>query len=400
MININNVGFNGKKVLVRVDFNVPLDANFNVKDTTRIEAALPTINKVVKGGGRVILMSHLGRPKGEKNPDLSLEHIVPTVSKILNIPVKFVSDCVGSGAHNAVKQMVNGDVILLENLRFYKEETTGDEDFAKELASLSDFYINDAFGTAHRAHASTAVIAKYFKRNCCFGILMETEIKNVDKILKNAKSPNTAIVGGAKVSSKIEILSNLMERVDNIIIGGGMAYTFILAKGGVIGDSLVEADKVDLAKEILKKANAKGVSIELPIDSVNASAFSNDAEIVVTDIMNIPSGFMGLDIGEQSVARFTKVLRKSKTILWNGPMGVFEMENFSDGTIKVGEAIVEATKNGAFSLVGGGDSVAAAKQFGLSNGLSYVSTGGGAMLEFLEGKTLPGIAAILDANGV
>jgi len=398
MRNISDINFTGKKVLIRVDFNVPLDEHFNVKDATRIEAALPTINKVLKGNGRVILMSHLGRPKGQRVDNLSLKHIVSTISEKLNRKVGFVNDCVGNEVNSAISTMENGDLLLLENLRFYKEETDGDVGFAKQLAALADFYINDAFGTAHRAHASTAIIAQFFKNNCCFGKLMEAEIENVDRVLKGAKHPSTAIVGGAKVSSKIDILANLLDRVDNIIIGGGMAYTFILAKGGQVGDSLVEKDKVGLAKEILEKAKQKGVNILLPVDSINASKFANDADIITSDIMNIPSGYMGLDIGKQSVMTFSNILQESKTILWNGPLGVFELENFSNGTKEVGKAIVDATKRGSFSLVGGGDSVAAAKQFGLSKDLSYVSTGGGAMLEFLEGKTLPGIAAILDAN--
>ncbi len=398
MRNMRDINFSGKKVLIRVDFNVPLDEQFNVKDATRIEAAVPTINKVLADGGRVILMSHLGRPKGQKNPKMSLKHIVLTISDMLNKPVGFVSDCIGNEVNKLVTSMNRGDVLLLENLRFYKEETEGNIAFAKELASIADFYINDAFGTAHRAHASTAVISQFFKNNCCYGSLMDAEIKNLNKVLKGAKHPNTAIVGGAKVSSKIDILYNLINRVDNIIIGGGMAYTFILAKGGQVGNSLVEVDKVDLAKEILVKAKEAGVNIALPVDSVNASEFSNDADIITTDIMNIPTGYLGLDIGMESVTLFSNIINDSKTILWNGPMGVFEMNKFSNGTVEVGKAIVEATKKGAFSLVGGGDSVAAAKQFGLSKNLSYVSTGGGAMLEFLEGKKLPGISAILDAN--
>lgn len=398
MKKLSEYNFYGKKVLVRVDFNVPLDQNGKILDDSRILGALPTLETVLSSGGRLIIMSHLGRPKGERQEKYSLKHIVGHLSSALGRPVKFANDCVGSDVEQEVESLNDGEVILLENLRFYNEETEGNIDFSKKLASLADFYVNDAFGTAHRAHASTAVIATYFKNNCCFGELMDSEITNVEKVLNSTQKPVTAVVGGAKVSSKIDILFNLLDKVDNLIIGGGMAYTFAAAEGGSVGMSLVESDKLDLASEILENAIEKNVKVYLPVDSVNALEFSNETEIEVSDIMNIAENQMGLDIGPGSAEVFRGVLLSSKVILWNGPMGVFEFENFSQGTKSVGQYIVEATSNGCFSLVGGGDSVSAAKQFSLSSGMSYISTGGGAMLEYLEGKTLPGIQAILDAN--
>lgn len=381
--------------MIRVDFNVPLNDEFQVTDTTRIEAAKPTIIEILEAGGSCILMSHLGRPKGRQE-EFSLKHIVGTASDLLGVNVKFVDDCVGTAAEAAAVELQPGEILLLENLRYHAEETAGDEAFAKALASLGDVYVNDAFGTAHRAHASTAVIAQFFPEQKCFGHLLAKEIESVDKVLNNSEKPVTAILGGAKVSSKITIIENILDKVDHLIIGGGMTFTFIKAQGGSIGDSLVEDDKMELALEILKQAESKGVQVHLPTDVVAADGFANDANTQVCPINQIPDNWMGLDAGPDTREAFAKVVAQSKTILWNGPVGVFEMESFANGTISLGEAIVSATKNGAFSLVGGGDSVAAAKQFGLAEGMSYVSTGGGAMLEMLEGKTLPGVAAILD----
>jgi phosphoglycerate kinase len=398
MKKLSECSFDGKRVLVRVDFNVPLDENGVILDDSRIVGALPTLKTILKSNGKVIIMSHLGRPKGQSQDKYSLKQIVNHLSKTLETTVLFANDCIGSEAEEKVNALKGGEVLLLENLRFHKEETEGDKDFSEKLASLGDFYVNDAFGTAHREHASTAVIANYFKGNCCFGLLMESEILNVKKVLNSKEKPVTAVVGGAKVSSKIDILFNLLSKVDNLIIGGGMAYTFASAQGGRVGKSLVESDKLGLAKEILESATQKGVKVYLPVDSINASEFSNDTERIASDIMNIADNQMGLDIGLKSLEVFKEVLLASKVILWNGPMGVFEFENFSNGTKGVGQSIVESTANGCFSLVGGGDSVSAAKQFNLAEGMSYISTGGGAMLEYLEGKTLPGIQAILDAN--
>lgn len=381
--------------MIRVDFNVPLNDEFQVTDTTRIEAAKPTIIEILEAGGSCILMSHLGRPKGRQE-EFSLKHIVGTASDLLGVNVKFVDDCVGSAAEAAAAELEPGEILLLENLRYHPEETAGDEAFAKALASLGDVYVNDAFGTAHRAHASTAVIAQFFPDHKCFGYLLAKEIASVDKVLNNSEKPVTAILGGAKVSSKITIIENILDKVDHLIIGGGMTFTFIKAQGGSIGDSLVEDDKMELALDILKQAEAKGVQVHLPTDVLAADGFANDANTQVCPINEIPDNWMGLDAGPDTREAFAKVVYQSKTILWNGPVGVFEMESFANGTISLGEAIVTATENGAFSLVGGGDSVAAAKQFGLAEGMSYVSTGGGAMLEMLEGKTLPGVAAILD----
>lgn len=392
---IDNINFENKKVIIRVDFNVPLDENFNVTDDTRIRAAAPTIQKVLKDGGTVILMSHLGRPKG-KDDKYSLNHIVSTLEKNINHKVTFLNDCIGTKVKEAIDNSSNGSVILLENLRFYSEEKSGDENFAKQLSELADFYINDAFGTAHRAHASTAVIAKFFPNDKCFGYLIEKEIVSVDKVLNSDEKPLTAIVGGAKVSSKITIIERLLDSVDNLIIGGGMAYTFIKAQGGKIGNSLVEDDYLELALNIIQKAKDNGVTLLLPTDTIIADDFNNNANTQLVAIDAIPDGWMGLDIGEKSSNLFKDTILNSKLILWNGPMGVFEMESFQKGTIDIALTLAKATENGAFSLVGGGDSVAAINKFNLGNKVSHVSTGGGAMLEYLEGKQLPGIAAILN----
>jgi len=387
--------FNNKKAVIRVDFNVPLDENFKVTDANRIEAAKPTIDKILADGGSVILMSHLGRPKG-KEDKYSLKHIVATVSEVLGLPVHFASDCIGEVAHKAAAALQPGQVLLLENLRFYAEEEAGDIAFAKELASLGDIYVNDAFGTAHRAHASTTIIAQFFPNHKCFGLLLAKEIESLNRVLNNSVKPVTAILGGSKVSSKITVIENILDKVDHMIIGGGMTFTFIKALGGKIGDSICEDDKMDLAIEILHKAKEKNVHIHIPVDVVAANAFSNDAQTQIVDVREIPDGWQGLDAGPKSLENFKKIIMESKTILWNGPLGVFEMENFANGTITLGNYIAESTANGAFSLVGGGDSVAAVKQFGLEDKMSYVSTGGGAMLEMLEGRVLPGIQAILD----
>lgn len=395
MKTLNDFHFENKKALIRVDFNVPLNDDFKVTDSTRIQSAKPTIIKILEDGGSCILMSHLGRPKGVEEK-FSLKHIVDTVEDILGVEVKFASNCVGEEATNASKNLESGQILLLENLRFHKEEEAGDEAFAKELASLGDIYVNDAFGTAHRAHASTTIIAQFFPEKKCFGYLMEQEIKSIDKVMKTGKKPVCAVLGGAKVSSKITIIDNILDKIDHLIIGGGMTFTFIKAQGGKVGNSLVEDDKMTLANDILEKARAKNVQVHLPVDVIIADAFSNDAHTNTCEINNIPEGWMGLDVGPHTEALFSKVISESKTILWNGPLGVFEMPNFAKGTIALGHAIADATKNGAFSLVGGGDSVAAVKQFGFEDKVSYVSTGGGAMLESLEGKTLPGIAAIMD----
>lgn len=391
---IDNYNFAGKRVLIRVDFNVPLDAAFNITDDTRIKAALKTIKKVINDGGKAILMSHLGRPKNGPEEKFSLKHLVKHTSQLLGKEVKFATDCIGEKAAEVVNAMQNGDVVLLENLRFYKEEEAGDEFFAGQLAENGDVYINDAFGTAHRAHASTAVIAKFFPTDKLFGYLMEDEVQSIDKVLNSTAKPVTAIIGGSKVSSKISILENLLGRCDNILIGGGMAFTFIKAQGGHVGASLVEDDKMDLALALLEKAKSKGVNLVLPTDAVVADKFANDANTKVSAINTIEDGWMGLDIAQDSVAKYKEIILGSKVILWNGPMGVFEMENFAKGTIEIAQALVEATSKGAFTLVGGGDSVAAINQFNLADKVSYVSTGGGAMLEALEGIDLPGIAAI------
>ena len=396
MKTIDDFNFENKKALIRVDFNVPLDEDFNVTDSNRIEAAKPTIIKVLEDGGSVVLMSHLGRPKGKVNSDLSLRHICKTVSKVLGVEVDFVPESIGEVAEKAVGEMGMGEVLLLENLRFHEEEEKGDAQFAKKLSKLGDIYINDAFGTAHRAHASTTIVAQYFPNMKCFGYLLAKEITAIEKVMRTGEKPVLALLGGAKVSSKITIIENILDKVDHLIIGGGMTFTFIKAQGGKIGDSICEDDKLDLALSILKQAKEKGVEVHIPVDVLAANAFSNDAETMVVDVTEIPDGWQGLDAGPKTLENFKDVILKSKTILWNGPVGVFEMERFAKGTIAVGNYISQATKNGAFSLVGGGDSVAAVKQFGFENKVSYVSTGGGAMLESLEGKTLPGISAIIE----
>ncbi len=395
MITIDDFNFENKKALIRVDFNVPLNENFEVTDSNRIEAAKPTIIKVLEDGGSVVLMSHLGRPKGKVNPDLSLSHIVPQVSDVLGVQVKFVQECIGPEVSGAVSELKNGEVLLLENLRFHPEEEAGDTAFAEQLSKWGDIYVNDAFGTAHRAHASTTVVASYFPGHKCFGYLLAGEIKAIEKVMKTGEKPVTAILGGAKVSSKITIIENILDKIDHLIIGGGMTYTFTLAQGGSIGDSICEPDKTDLALSILEKAKTKGVAVHLPVDVVAADSFSNDAQTRIMPVGAIDKGWQGLDAGPETLEKFKEVILESRTILWNGPVGVFEMESFAKGTIAVGNYVAEATENGAFSLVGGGDSVAAVKQFGFQDKVSYVSTGGGAMLESLEGKTLPGIAAIL-----
>ena len=394
MYQLDQHTFANKAVLVRVDFNVPLNEKFEVTDNTRIRAAAKTILKLSSDGAKVILMSHLGRPKGGPEDKFSLKHIQQEVSNVLGKPVAFSGNCVGEEAKYAVEKMKAGDILLLENLRFYKEEEGGDEFFAGQLAELGDVYVNDAFGTAHREHASTAVIAKFFPTDKYFGYLMEDEVKSIDRVLNGNASPVTAIIGGSKVSSKIAILENLMNAVDNIIIGGGMAFTFIKAQQGKVGSSLVEDDKLDLALELMEMARNKNVNLYLPTDAIIADAFAADANHKECSIANIPSGWMGLDIGVKSREHFATIIAQSKTVLWNGPMGVFEMEAFAAGTVAVANALVEATKNGSFTLVGGGDSVAAINQFGLANDVSYVSTGGGAMLESLEGIELPGVKAI------
>ena len=394
MKTLKDFNFENKKAIIRVDFNVPLNDKFEVTDTTRIEAAKSTIIKVLEDGGSCVLMSHLGRPKG-KQEEFSLQHIVAKVKEILGVNVKFVDDCVGEKAEEAVANLENGEVLLLENLRFYDEEKKGNVAFAEQLSKLGDIYVNDAFGTAHRAHASTTIIAQFFEDKKCFGNLLAREIESIDKVLNNSERPVLAILGGAKVSSKITVIENILDKVDHLIIGGGMSFTFIKAQGGKIGNSICEDDKMELALEILNQAKAKNVQIHIPVDVIAADDFSNDANTQICDINAIPDGWEGVDAGPKSQANFDTVVNQCKTILWNGPLGVFEMESFAAGTIALGHSIDKATKNGAFSLVGGGDSVAAVKQFGFADKVSYVSTGGGAMLEMLEGKNLPGIEAIL-----
>ena len=394
MKTIDFLNFSGKKALIRVDFNVPLDDNYNITDDNRIQGAMPTIEKILLDGGSVILMSHLGRPKGGPEEKFSLKHLINHLSVQLNRPVQFANDCIGTDAVNKAENLKSDEVLLLENLRFYKEEEKGDEAFAKKLADLGDIYVNDAFGTAHRAHASTAVIARFFPESKYFGYLMAGELKNAEKVLNDAQKPFTAIMGGAKVSDKIELIEKLLNKVDNLIIGGGMAYTFAKAQGGKIGKSLVEDDKLDLAKSLIEKAEKKNVKLILPLDSIIADAFSNDANTEISSNDTIKDNWMGLDIGPESIKNFAEVIAASKTILWNGPMGVFEMEKFEKGTKAVAEAVVKATENGAFSLIGGGDSAAAVAKFGFNDRVSYVSTGGGALLEYMEGKELPGVKAI------
>lgn len=390
---VDDINFSGKKALIRVDFNVPLDDQFKITDNTRIMAAIPTIKKILKDGGSAILMSHLGRPKGGPEDKFSLKHIVKDLERAVGTKIKFAGDCIGAEAQKMAKGLNEGEVLLLENLRFYKEEEKGDKDFAKKLAQLGDIYVNDAFGTAHRAHSSTAVIAQYFDQKAA-GYLMQSELENADKVIENPNKPYTAVMGGAKISDKILIIEKLLDRVDNLIIGGGMSYTFTKAKGGEIGDSLLEEDKMDFALKLIEKAEKNGVKLILPLDTVTSKAFANDAEQGTAKSHEIPSGWMGLDIGPETRTLFANVIKSSKTILWNGPMGVFEMSSFEAGTKAIAEAVVEATQNGAFSLIGGGDSAAAVNNFGYGDKVSYVSTGGGALLEYMEGKKLPGVKAL------
>lgn len=395
MKTLENFNFKGEKALIRVDFNVPLNDQFEITDDARIQAALPTIQKILADGGSCILMSHLGRPKNGPEDKFSLKHIIAHLSKLTSTDVQFANDCIGEEAINKAAALAAGQILLLENVRFYKEETAGDEAFAEKLSKLGSVYVNDAFGTAHRAHASTTIAAKFFSNNQrMFGYLMGKEVANADKVMNKAAKPFTAIVGGAKVSDKILIIENLINTADNIIIGGGMAYTFFKAKGGNIGNSLVEDDKLDLANEIMAKAIAKGVKILLPEDSIVADNFSNDANTNTAENTSIEDGWMGLDIGPKAVDYFTDTIKNSKTVLWNGPMGVFEMSKFENGTKSVAASLADATSNGAFTLIGGGDSAAAIKKFNYKDQVSYVSTGGGALLEYFEGKELPGIAAI------
>lgn len=394
MRTIDNISFKDKKALIRVDFNVPLDPSFEITDTSRIDATIPTIKKIMNDGGSVILMSHLGRPKNGPEEKFSLKHLVPYLSEKLGTDVKFAGDCIGQQAKDLSKNLKPGEVLLLENLRFYKEEEKGDDEFAKKLSELGNVYVNDAFGTAHRAHASTAVIADYFPNDKYFGYLMANELLHLNKVMKEAKRPFTAILGGAKVSGKIEIINHLMDKVDNLIIGGGMMFTFIKAMGGQVGDSLVEEDLLELATNTVEGAKTLGVNLYLPSDAMIADSFSNEANKKITSAYDIPVAWMGLDIGTNTMEKFSHIIEKSATLLWNGPMGVFEMSNFEEGTRSVAEAVVRATEKGAFSLVGGGDSIAALEKYGLKEKVSYASTGGGAMLEYIEGKELPGIKAI------
>jgi phosphoglycerate kinase len=396
MKTVDHFNFSAKKVLVRVDFNVPLNETFQVTDDTRIRGAVRTIQKILKDGGSVILMSHLGRPKDGQSDKYSLRHLVSTISNLIGVPVAFASDCVGEIASTSASKLLPGQVLLLENLRFHKQEEGGDEAFAKQLASLGNFYVNDAFGTAHRAHASTAIIAHYFPGNKCFGYLMANELASINKVLNQSEKPFTAIMGGAKVSDKILILQQLLNKANNIIIGGGMAFTFVRAQGGKIGKSLVEADRLDTALKIMEEAKQKGVNLYIPVDAIVADEFSNTAHTHLSSINEIPEGWMGLDIGPATEKIYADVIARSRTILWNGPMGVFEMSAFEKGTRSVAEAIAAATRTGAYSLVGGGDSVAAVNKYRLADKVSYVSTGGGALLEYMESGSLPGVSAILD----
>ncbi len=395
MKTLNDFNFENKKALIRVDFNVPLNENFEVTDATRILSAKPTIIKILEDGGSCILMSHLGRPNGVQE-EFSLRHIINIVEDIIGVEIKFVSNCIGQEAIQTANRLQPGEILLLENLRFHKEEKEGNKDFAEQLSILGDIYVNDAFGTAHRAHASTTTIAQFFPKQKYFGYLLVKEIDSIQKVMQTGEKPVLAILGGAKVSSKINIIKNILDKIDHLIIGGGMTFTFVKAQGGKIGNSICEDDKMDLALEILKQAKDKNVQVHMSVDVIAANAFSNDAETQIIGVYSIPNGWQGLDVGPKSIRIFHDIIMQSKTILWNGPLGVFEMENFAKGTIALGNSIAEATKKGAFSLVGGGDSVAAVKQFGFQDKVSYVSTGGGAMLESLEGKILPGIAAILE----
>ena len=396
MNTLKQVSLKGKRVLIRVDFNVPLDKDLNITDDSRMVAALPTIKKVISDGGMAIIMSHLGRPKNGFEKQFSLRHTVKHLSMLLKTSVAFSDNCIGEHAASDVARMNNGEVLLLENLRFHPEEKKGDKDFAKKLAALGDIYVNDAFGTAHRSHASTAIVPVFFAKNKYFGFLLDKEVNALEKALRSPKRPFTAIIGGAKITGKIDVLKSLFDKVDNLIIGGGMAYTFAKAMGGSIGKSLVEMEKLSLAKELINTAKKKKINLLLPTDSINANHFDNQAKTNTSDILSIDDDYMGLDIGNASIAKFSKTIQSSKTLLWNGPMGVFEMEKFEAGTREVAKAICLATENGAFSLVGGGDSIAAVKKFNFEARISYLSTGGGAMLEYLEGKQLPGILAILD----
>ncbi len=396
MKNIDQFNLKGKRALIRVDFNVPLNDKFAVTDDTRIRAAIPTIKKIIETGGSVILMSHFGRPKEGPEDKYSLRHIIPTLEKHLGMKVKFADDCIGQSAIDLAGALQPGEVLLLENLRFYKEETKGDEAFAKKLALLGDVYVNDAFGTAHRAHASTSIIARYFPGASLFGYLMQDEVSNLERVVRHPAKPFTAVLGGAKVSGKIEIINNLIDKVDNLIIGGGMMFTFIKAMGGSVGNSLIEEELVETAKAAIEKAKENGVQLLIPTDTVVADSFSDDANKQVCSVMEIPDGWMGLDIGPESIETFSRVIQSSKTILWNGPMGVFEFSNFATGTRDIAYSIAKATSMGTFSLVGGGDSVAAVNKYDLADKVSYVSTGGGAMLEYIEGKELPGVKAILE----
>lgn len=396
MKNINQINFQGKKVLMRVDFNVPLNDAFQITDETRIRAALPSMNKILADGGSIILMSHLGRPKNGPEHKFSLQHIIFRLSELLGRKIDFAEDCIGNAAFQKSENLKSGEVLLLENLRFYKEEKKGNLDFTAKLAQLGDFYVNDAFGTAHRAHASTSIIAQHFPNKKAAGFLITAELENAQKVMEDPQKPYTAIMGGAKVSDKILIIENLLNKVDNLIIGGGMVYTFFKALGGKIGNSLCEDDKLELAKKLIDQAKEKGVNLMLPIDSVAGDLFSNEAQTQLAESNSIPENWMGLDIGPKAAKAFASVIEKSKTIIWNGPMGVFEMEKFSNGTKKVAQAIANATENGAYSLIGGGDSASAVNQLGFADAVSYVSTGGGALLEYMEGKTLPGVKALED----
>ncbi len=394
MRTIDQFNFSGLKAIIRVDFNVPLNKEFQITDNSRMRAAVPTIKKILSDGGSVILMSHLGRPKEGPEDKFSMRHLQGPLAELLGVDVLFADDCIGDSAKEMAAALKPAQVLLLENLRFYKQETKGDEDFAKKLADLADFYVNDAFGTAHRAHASTTIIAKFFPGKKAFGYIMAGELASIDKVLKDVQRPYAAIIGGAKVSTKIEVINNLLEKVDDLIIGGGMMFTFIKAQGGQIGGSMVEDDYLQTAKDILEKAEEKGVKIHIPVDAIIADAFANDANIKEVAANNIPEGWLGLDTGKESNSHFSTVIENAKTVLWNGPLGVFEMSNFAAGTKAVANALVKATEKGAFTLVGGGDSVAAINQFGQADQVSYVSTGGGALLEYMEGKILPGVAAI------
>lgn len=393
MKTVKDIHFSGKRALIRVDFNVPLDKSFNVTDDNRIRATIPTIQKILKDGGSCVLMSHLGRPKEGPEEKYSLKHTLKTAEKLLGVPVKFASDCIGEDAYKLSAALKSGEVLILENLRFYKQEEKGDLAFSEKLSKHGDIYVNDAFGTAHRAHASTTIVAQFFKEKCA-GFVMAAELDNAKKVLENAAKPFTAIMGGAKISDKILIIEKLLDKVNHLIIGGGMAYTFFKALGGSIGNSLVEEDKLELAKELIQKAKAKGVELHLPIDSVVGDKFDANANTSIANNNSIPSGWMGLDIGPQASKVFSDVVENSKTILWNGPMGVFEMAKFEAGTKAIAEAVVRATQKGAFSLIGGGDSAAAVAKFGFEEKVSYVSTGGGALLEYFEGKVLPGVKAL------